>query len=233
VTATESLNGGRFTSAEPVVVREYQADAPAGYVAHWLEAREIPWRISRPADEPKVHSATAIIALGSSMSAYWNEPAWIGGECHLLASSVDAGVPVLGICFGAQVLATALGGTVTQAIEPEIGWVDPASSQPQLRGPYLAWHFDVISLPPGAQALASTPEALQAFTRGRAMGLQFHPEVTPEIWRDWGDQDPDALARHVEDPQNLQDEIAATARTSRERTFALLDWWWAWLAGRD
>jgi GMP synthase-like glutamine amidotransferase len=240
--------------ASPVVVREYQADAPAGLIGEWLDARGIPWRVSRPSDEPAVAHARsedagiadagiadagiadsgiadagAIVALGSSASAYWGEPAWIAEECDLLARRVAAGVPVLGICFGAQALARALGGEVARAPRPEIGWVRPTSDRPELTGPYLAWHFDAITLPPGATPLAATPDALQAFTRGRAMGLQFHPEVTPGIWRDWAEDDPAALTRHVTDPAALAAEIATTATATRERTFRLLDWWRAWL----
>jgi GMP synthase (glutamine-hydrolysing) len=225
------VSGDPLTRAE-VVVREYQPDAPAGLIGDWLDARGIAWRISRPADEPTVDDAGAIIALGSSMSAYWSEPAWITDECKLLATSVDAGVPVLGICFGAQALARALGGRVAPASTPEIGWVQPDSQQTELRGPYLAWHFDAIGLPPGAEAIAATPQALQAFTQERAMGWQFHPEVTPMIWQDWGDHDPDALTEHVSDPAALQSEIAGVAAATRERTFGLLDWWRAWLATR-
>jgi GMP synthase-like glutamine amidotransferase len=221
-----------LADAGPVVVREYQADAPAGLLGEWLDARRIPWRISRPHEEPDVADAAAIVALGSSASAYWSEPAWIAGECAMLAASVDAGVPVLGICFGAQALACALGGRVAPAPRPEIGWVRPVSDQSELTGPYLAWHLDAITLPPGARALATTPDALQAFTRGRAMGLQFHPEVTPGIWRDWAEDDPAALTRHVTDPTALAAEIAATATATRERTFRLLDWWRAWLTAQ-
>ncbi len=212
-----------------VVVREYQADAPAGLIGEWLDARGISWRVSRPVDEPTLGGAGAIISLGSSMSAYWQEPAWIASECELLAHTADTGVPVLGICFGAQVLARALGGRVAPAATPEIGWVQPESDQPQLTGPYLTWHFDAITPPPGADVLATTPHAVQAFTRGRAIGLQFHPEVTPAIWHDWGEQDPDALTGHVHDAEGLAAEIARSTQENRERAFGLLDWWWAWL----
>jgi GMP synthase (glutamine-hydrolysing) len=216
-------------AAGPVVVREYQRDAPAGLIGEWLDARGIAWRVSRPAQEPSVAGAGVIVALGSSMSAYWSEPAWIAAEAELLAAHVAAGGPVLGVCFGAQVLARALGGRVAPARRPEIGWVSPNGDQPELAGPYLAWHSDAIGLPPGARSLAATPNALQAFSHGPSMGLQFHPEVTPAIWRDWSDHDPEALAEHVADPGALEQEIAADTRPSRERAFALLDWWRAGL----
>jgi GMP synthase (glutamine-hydrolysing) len=227
-----SVVSGDPFGAGPVVVREYQRDAPAGLIGDWLDARGIVWRVSRPADEPIVESPGVIVALGSSMSAYWSEPAWIDAECQLLSARAEAGVPVLGICFGAQVLARALGGQVAPASRPEIGWVRPESDQPELAGPYLGWHSDAISLPPGGRALAVTPDALQAFSHGPSMGWQFHPEVTPAIWRDWSEQDRDELNRHVVDPETLEREIAMGTRAARERAFGLLDWWRAWLAAR-
>jgi GMP synthase-like glutamine amidotransferase len=223
-----------ITPARTVVVREYQPDAPAGLLGEWLDARRIAWRVSRPADEPEPPevsgegpSPTAIVALGSSASAYWTEPPWIARECELLAAADGAGVPVLGICFGAQALARGLGGRVARSPRPELGWVAPTSLIAQLRGPYLAWHLDLISPPPDAEVLARTGDAIQAYARGRALGLQFHPEVTAEIWGAWASVGGDELAAHVTDPAALAASIVTSADATRVRVFALLDWWWA------
>ena len=219
------------TVSGEVVIREHQPDAPAGLIGEWLDARGIPWRISRRATEPELAGAAAIVTLGSSASAYWSEPEWIARECALLRDADDHGIPVLGVCFGAQALARALGGQVHRAARPELGWVSPESDIPQLRGPFLAWHFDAIDLPPGAVSLASSPRALQAFARGTAMGLQFHPEVTAEIWRSWSRGEPATVAEHVSDPAALDAEVVAAETATRERVFALLDWWRTWLVG--
>jgi GMP synthase-like glutamine amidotransferase len=94
---------------------------------------------------------------------------------------------VLGICFGGQVLATAVGGTVSRAPIPEVGWVSVASDEPALidAGPWLQWHYDRFTLPPEVPVLARTAAANQAFTYGRALGVQFHPEVNEAVLESW------------------------------------------------
>ena len=96
-------------------------------------------------------------------------------------------MPALGICFGGQVLATAVGGTVSRAPIPEVGWVSVASDEPALidAGPWLQWHFDRFTLPAEVPVLARTAAANQAFTYGRALGVQFHPEVNEAVLESW------------------------------------------------
>jgi GMP synthase-like glutamine amidotransferase len=164
------------SAAPGIVVLEHQDDDPAGLVGEWLDARAIAWAVVRPED-PEVDpaAAQAIVSLGSSHSAYAAEPGWIARECELLRAALAAETPVLGICFGAQALALAGGGEVAPAARPEVGWVATESDQAELRGPWLAWHFDAITAPAAAVPLASNPAALQAFRLGRSLGVQFHP----------------------------------------------------------
>jgi hypothetical protein len=86
---------------------------------------------------------------------------------------------VFGICFGAQALARALGGSVVRAAHPEIGWTSIDSDVPELieAGPWFQWHSDRFTLPPGAVELARNAVAVQAYRVGRSLGVQFHPEV--------------------------------------------------------
>ncbi|MGA9856829.1 MAG: type 1 glutamine amidotransferase [Solirubrobacteraceae bacterium] len=205
---------------------EQQDDAGAGFVGDWLDAAGLDWDVVRAEDpHPDPALPRAIISLGSSHSAYQSAPPWIPLQVELLRAALAAQTPVLGICFGAQSLALAAGGTVTREQQPEIGWVHPESEHPELRGPWLAWHSDAITLPPGAVELARSPAALQAFRLGRSFGVQFHPEVTPEIWDAWAAEEPEAIRGHVGDHQALALEIAERAGDLRTRLFALLDWW--------
>jgi GMP synthase (glutamine-hydrolysing) len=219
------------STAPGVVVLEHQDDDPAGLVGEWLDARAIAWTVVRPGDpEPDPAAAQALISLGSSHSAYAAEPGWIGRELELLRAGLAAGTPVLGICFGAQALALAAGGEVAAAARPEIGWVAAESDQAELRGPWLAWHFDAITAPAGAELLARNADALQAFRLGRSLGVQFHPEVTPAIWGWWADDEPEIARHHTGDPTRFAASIEACASELRTRVFALLDWWHASLA---
>ena len=92
-----------------------------------------------------------------------------------------------GVCFGGQLLAQAFGGTVSRAPHPEIGWYDVASDGPTSSraargssGTSTRW-----TLPPGATEIARTANASQAFVLGRAMALQFHPEVDADLLKLW------------------------------------------------
>jgi len=104
---------------------------------------------------------------------------------------------VLGICFGAQALAAALGGCVHKLARPEVGWVTVRSNDDERipSGPWLAWHEDGFTLPPLGYELASNAFGVQAFCHCRHLGVQFHPEVDAAIVSDWARSDHADLVR--------------------------------------
>jgi GMP synthase-like glutamine amidotransferase len=142
-----------------------------------------------PAVFPAAAAFDAIVFYGAPWSVYdvATIGAWISGEIAFAQSAISLGVPVLGICFGGQMLASAVGGSVSLAPVPEIGWISVSSSAPGLveAGPWFAWHFDRFSLPDGVPVVARTALASQAFSVGRVLGLQFHPEVTVDVLESW------------------------------------------------
>jgi GMP synthase-like glutamine amidotransferase len=142
-----------------------------------------------PASFPSADLFDAIVLYGAPWSVYDTATigTWIGDEIAFARSAMSLGVPVLGICFGGQLLAAALGGSVSAAPTPEIGWV-PISPDPSGlidSGPWFEWHFDRFTTPPTATVLSRTAQADQAFCVGRALGLQFHPEVNEEVLDSW------------------------------------------------
>jgi len=172
------------------IVLQTQADAPAGLLGDWARRREIPLSVVR-ADEhdayPDPRDPDFVVALGSGASAAGGGPAWVEEEIEWLRAADAAALPVLGICFGAQALALALGGCVRKLAEPELGWitVDTVDTDRVPSGPWLAWHEDHFTLPPLAYELAGNAFGVQAFCHCRHLAVQFHPEVTPAIVRDW------------------------------------------------
>jgi GMP synthase (glutamine-hydrolysing) len=131
---------------------------------------------------------------------------WLREELSWLGQRLEAGVPVLGLCLGAQLIAAALGAPVTRT-EPEIGWhpvelteagrADPVIGALPGRFDACQWHSWQFALPAGATLLATSPAGAQAFRRGNAWGVQFHPEVdrpTLTGWIEHYDADPDAVA---------------------------------------
>jgi GMP synthase (glutamine-hydrolysing) len=139
---------------------------------------------------PRPGSFDLLVVMGSAASTTDGGVTWIGPERNLVATTVEAGTPVLGVCFGGQLLAEVLGGRVSRAARPERGWHlirsdDPAQIPP---GPWMMWHEDQFSAPPGAVTLARTEACLQAFVSGPHTGIQFHPEVDAQIVRRWIDE---------------------------------------------
>ncbi len=96
-------------------------------------------------------------------------------------------MPVLGICFGAQALAKALGGEVSRAPRIALEWTTLETHDRELisPGPWLRWHEDVLTVPPGSRELARAGEVPLAFAHGSSVGVQFHPEVDAALAHAW------------------------------------------------
>ena len=166
----------------------------------------------------------ALVVLGGPMGAHDDEVApWLPATRALLATAVDDGVPTLGICLGAQLLAVAAGGEVQRgASGPEFGYGEvtvPVGDDLLVAGsmPVVQWHYDTVTrLPDGAAVLASSSVYdVQAFRVGEvAWGLQFHVEATVEMVREWARVDgvgldvADAVAFHDDALQIAGDEVA-------------------------
>jgi GMP synthase-like glutamine amidotransferase len=195
---------------------------PPGLLAEWLEERGIPYDLHRtyvgePMADPGRYAFIA--TLGSNRSPLDADDPAVVAELALLRRAIDADVPVLGLCFGGQALAAALGGHVERAPEPELGWTEIETDEPDLvpPGPWLEWHYDRFTTPPGAIEIARTSRAVQAFRHGRHLGVQFHPESTVEIVEQWAAMDRER-AGHVDLAATPEEREAA-----RRAAFALFD----------
>ena len=150
---------------------------------------------------PPAAAFDALVFYGAPWSVYDTAAigTWIGDEIAFARSAISLGVPVLGICFGGQMLAAAVGGSVSPAPAAEIGWISLSTSAPDLieTGPWFSWHFDRFTLPSGIDLVARTPLANQAFRVGRTLGLQFHPEVNSEVLESWLAADGEAQLAEV------------------------------------
>lgn len=186
-------------------------------------------------DFPDPTGYEVIVPLGSRWAAYDDTLPWVAGEMDLLRTALKAGAGVLGVCFGGQLLARALGGTVARSPLPEIGWHEVRSRDRRLvpEGPWFQWHFDRFTVPPGARLVADNDCAAQAFASGRALGVQFHPELDGDLLELWieGDTDGD-VERLGLDVNRLRErtrtEVADAARRLRLLVGGFLD-----LLGQD
>jgi GMP synthase (glutamine-hydrolysing) len=160
----------------------------------------------------------AVVVFGGGMNVRDTERLpWMRAEIELLRDVLQEGVPVLGVCLGAQLLAAAAGAEVRRSPSPEIGWFDVSRTPEGELDPLLGrlparflayeWHSYAFALPAGSVMLAYSAACPQAFRLGEcAWGVQFHPEVVPEIVREWAldyESDADAIAMGFDPPAHI------------------------------
>jgi GMP synthase-like glutamine amidotransferase len=202
---------------------------PPGLLAEWLETRGIPYEVhhtyvGEPMPEPDGYAF--VVSLGSNRNPRDTDDPAVAAELVLLRRAIDRDVPVLGLCFGGQALAAALGARVEPAPVPELGWTEIETDDPDLvpPGPWLEWHYERFELPPGATEIARTPHAPQAFRFGRHLGVQFHPESTVEIVARWADSDRERLAQlGLGDGSQLLEATPEKRAAARDAAFAFFD----------
>jgi len=169
-----------------------------------------------------------IVPMGAIWSAYDHDRigSWLAPELDLLRTAHERGIPVLGICFGGQALAAALGGKVEAASRPEIGWHEIETSHPDLiePGPWFEYHYDRWHPPAQARSLARTEVAPQAFVIGRSLAVQFHPETSPEVLECWlGNGGHADLARAGLRPSEVLEQTRRLAGAAATRAHRLVD----------
>ena len=157
--------------------RNFRREVDATLVEYHATEREL----------PETTAFDGCLITGSRASVYWDEP-WIQDLKSYVSDVVDAGIPVLGVCFGHQLLADVLGGDVESMGEYEIGYrtVTHDGENALLSGvdrefTVFTTHSDrVAEAPPGAAVFARNDYGIHGFRRGSAFGVQFHPEYDME-----------------------------------------------------
>jgi GMP synthase-like glutamine amidotransferase len=227
---------------EPILVIEQEYSLRGlGLLGERLDASGLPHRRFRAWEEPldglDPRAFAAIIPMGGNAHAWESDgvPA-LRSERLLLRGATESGVPVFGICLGGQLLASALGGEVRAADQPERGWLAIAPTDAARADPVFGvlehpvgvyqWHNDVFEPPPGATLLArgeGAPHQAFRVDGTEAWGIQFHPEVTPELWELWIARHPREVAQAGVDVDAMRAEVRRGAPESRAFCASLID----------
>jgi GMP synthase-like glutamine amidotransferase len=169
-----------------------------------------------------------VLLLGSDRAAH--EERWthvVTAETILIRDALAAGTPVMGICYGAQVMARALGGTSWRADQPELGWTRVDTTDPVLcpEGPWGQMHRDVFAPGPTTRVIGTSwrgPQCIIDDSFGaRAIAWQFHPEVTPTTYERWVDEA--YFGDTGVDPKDLVRQAHANAPKARNLAHTLTD----------
>ena len=176
------------------------------------------WSVPLGATPDQARSYDAVMVFGGSQHPDQDDRfGWLGHEEEFLREVLAEGVPVFGVCLGAQMLARAAGAKVGPADAPEIGWLDvelTTSGRADAvlgvlppRARVFQWHHYTFGISDDGAELARSEVCPQAFRlRQPAWGIQFHAEVTLPMIEAWVTEDPDDLPMPAE-------ELVATSTT--------------------
>jgi GMP synthase-like glutamine amidotransferase len=167
--------------------------APEGAFGSWLaqQGHALAVTSGEALDAPMMEAAEVVVVLGSPHGVYDTHIEWIPRQLALVAARLAQRRPTIGICFGAQMIAAAAGGNSSRMMDGRFfrGWFGmDRAADPILAGPWPRWHGDAITAPPAATVLAEDAGTVQALALPRAVGVQFHPEATPEILQGWAER---------------------------------------------
>lgn len=142
----------------------------------------------------KLRKYDAVFILGGPMSVNDNYD-YLVEEKKLVRSAIGYEIPLLGICLGSQIIASACGGSVYKGRKKEIGWGEVEVTDYGTRSIFknlsqskmqvFHWHGDTFTLPVGARVLSNSDMYVQAFSFKSAVGIQFHLEVNKQMIKNW------------------------------------------------
>jgi len=227
----------------PVVIFRHARTEGPGHLAEYLDHRGIAWRLVRLDEGEPVPAApdafAGLVFMGGPMSVNDDLP-WIPSVLKLIQAAVGQQVPVLGHCLGGQLMAKALGGTVSRNPVKEIGWghcdVTDHPVAHEWFGDLRAfesfhWHGETFTLPAGAQHLLSSRYCVnQAFALGPHLGMQCHVEMTEDLVRTWCRAGAKELEESrespgVQSPEVIQSELAPKVSALNRIAGRLYDRW--------
>lgn len=208
-----------------VLVIENYPGASAGLFGSWLEqARGAVLEMVTPTALPATARSHDLVATLGSPCGAWEDIDWVHRQREFVRGALADGTPVIGICFGAQLLAKVIGGRAAPMGDRAFcGWHTNAEvADPVWRGPWVRWHGDHLEVPQGTEVLARDQGTVQAFHHRAAngtsaVGVQFHPEASPSDANFWATKTPDMLALACTTPE----AIAAQGAALRDHAAAL------------
>ena len=206
---------------KPVAILRFFPIEGPGYFATFLDQYAVPWQLIRLDQGDTIPDSlsafSGLVLMGGPMSVNDDLP-WIAPVIRLIQQAIASDIPVMGNCLGGQLLATALGGQVSNNPVKELGWGWVEVADTPIARNWLGdlagfeafhWHGETFSLPQGATHLLSSAFCSnQAFAFGKHLGLQCHLEMTPAMVKEWCHVNTEELQQNRNSPAvQTTDEI--------------------------
>ena len=214
-----------MNAVKPVAIFRFSVEDGPGYFASFLDRHSVPWTLFKidegaaPPQNPDEYAG--FVFMGGAMSVNDDLP-WIAPIESLIRRAIANDQPCIGHCLGGQLIAKALGGSVTTNSVKEIGWNKVEATDSPVASAWLGddsaslttfqWHGETFSIPAGAERILTSAACTnQAFVIGKSLAMQCHTEMTPEMIEDWcGDWDAEHADPALASIQTPQKMLAAT-----------------------
>lgn len=215
---------------------------PPGYLCLYLDKKDIPYRKTTVTEnelsEIDLDAISGLVLMGGPYSVNDRHP-WLDGEFRIVRKAIENGLPMMGVCFGAQLISKTLGAQVGAAVTMEVGWQRIVADTSKLKGDQTSglpeffdafeWHEDTFAIPDGAVPLFKGRNIEhQGYLYGKVLTMQFHLEMTKRMVHDWLKRYKDCLPAPRESVQSRAQVIESLDKRLENLHAAadkIYDWW--------
>lgn len=216
---------------------------PPGYLCTYFDKRNISYIktniIENETSEPDLDTLSGLVFMGGPYGVNDNHP-WLDKEIALIRKAVDKNIPLMGVCFGAQLISKALGAEVRAASHMEAGWHRIVADRSRLASvktlslndsfEAFEWHEDTFTIPEGAIPIFMGSGGIenQGYLYGKILTMQFHLEMTEHMVYDWLERYKDCMpdpSDTVQSPEQITEVLDERLDNLHIVADKIYDWW--------
>ena len=226
----------------PIYIICHANCVPHDYLCCFFDERNIPYyKINIIKDDISsidLDSVSALVFMGGPHSVN-DVPCWLADEIKFIRQAIDKNIPLMGVCFGAQLISKVLGARVSRADHMETGWHQISIDTSKLNGlPSLElnnsfevfeWHEDTFAIPDAAIALFSGSNFEdQGYLLGNILAMQFHLEMTGSMVYEWLERYQDCMpgaSQYVQSPEQITEHLSERLDNLHGVADEIYGWW--------
>jgi len=226
---------------KPIIIFRHAENEGPGYIGEFLKKNKIPSKLIKidqgEAIDQDLNHSSGLIFMGGPMSVNDDLP-WIVDATSLIYDALRANIPVMGVCLGGQLMAKAMGATISRNPVPEFGWLSVDTVHTTATRAWLEnvpasfnafhWHGETFSLPEGAERILSSAACInQGFVTGKSIALQCHVEMNESLVRDWANNNNDLPppAATIQTAAEMLDDLEEKIRSLQKVADSLFGHW--------